>query len=412
MLAVRRRALAGCVAVVLASCAQVPPDRAPLPDVEQAVPEPLSCAFLVGDGRGVLVEGIVAGSPAEGVLAAGDVIVGIDGETLAARAELLEALAGRRPGEEVSLAIRRRGEDQSRGLVLGESPGDASRAFIGVNVLTDFERVPPEDLPDGRVPGPFSRLVDVGGELYEVDPETGLAARTGLAAPGGPWFPAGDQVYQAETADGESYLVDGDGGITPIGSPSQTGWVLIGSVGGDLLAVTLVDGEDGARARLLRLDPSTGSERWIADVPEELGFPIGAVASPDGSTLVTAVSTDQDRESIRFVPLDAGSGAVTGEILEALNGGATFGWFDSEQVLGQAPSSGEVILVDVATGESTPLDVGVELGVDNRVWGVGDGVGVLVGSPASLTVAYPDGGEPRVLVDRCPVGAVGPLTGR
>ena len=144
--AVRCLGLAAGLALGLASCAQVPPERAPLPDVEQVVPQPLSCAFLVGDGRGVLVEGIVSGSPAEGVLAAGDVIVGIDGQSLAVRAELLEELADRRPGDEVTLAIRRAGEDESRGLVLGENPGDASRAFMGVNVLTEYARVAPADI--------------------------------------------------------------------------------------------------------------------------------------------------------------------------------------------------------------------------------------------------------------------------
>ena len=63
-----------------------------------------------GDVRGILVTGVVAGSPADtGGLMPGDVITAVDGASIANSQNALNSIAGAQPGSEVRLRIIRAG---------------------------------------------------------------------------------------------------------------------------------------------------------------------------------------------------------------------------------------------------------------------------------------------------------------
>ncbi len=82
--------------------------------------------------EGVMVLGIEEGSPAaraglepatftgDGRLAAGDIVVGLDGEEIGGIDDFLAALDSRRPGDQVTLTLRRAGEIREVGLELAE----------------------------------------------------------------------------------------------------------------------------------------------------------------------------------------------------------------------------------------------------------------------------------------------------
>ncbi len=71
--------------------------------------------------RGLLVVGVEEESPAgRGGLLMGDILVGLDGETVEDTEELQALLAGDRIGEEVEVAVIRGGEDQTALVTVGQ----------------------------------------------------------------------------------------------------------------------------------------------------------------------------------------------------------------------------------------------------------------------------------------------------
>jgi putative serine protease PepD len=80
---------------------------------------------IVGsDADGVLLHQVIAGGPADGLLAAGDTIVAVDGDPVADNAGLAALLATRAPGERVRVSVRR-GEGETVVTVpLGLRPED------------------------------------------------------------------------------------------------------------------------------------------------------------------------------------------------------------------------------------------------------------------------------------------------
>jgi Lon-like protease len=81
---------------------------------------------------GALVEGVVPGRPADGKLEPGDVIVSLDGERVRGPAELRDAVGGHRPGDSVSIGVRRASRRLSLELGLDQDPRDPTRGVIGV----------------------------------------------------------------------------------------------------------------------------------------------------------------------------------------------------------------------------------------------------------------------------------------
>lgn len=80
-------------------------------------------ALKLDEGTGVLVDRVVAGSPAEiGGLESGDVILQIDERPVTAKRDLTRHLQGLQPGQEVKLAILREGKRRQLKVTLGERP--------------------------------------------------------------------------------------------------------------------------------------------------------------------------------------------------------------------------------------------------------------------------------------------------
>ena len=76
-----------------------------------------------GDVRGILVTGVVAGSPADtGGLIPGDVIIAVDDASIANSQNALNSIAGAQPGSEVRLRIIRAGRTMGLAITIGERP--------------------------------------------------------------------------------------------------------------------------------------------------------------------------------------------------------------------------------------------------------------------------------------------------
>jgi S1-C subfamily serine protease len=74
--------------------------------------------------NGVVIGAVMQGSPAaQAGLQAGDVITAVDGQQLTDESSLGEILSQHQPGDTVSLAVLRRGQQQNVQVKLGQSPG-------------------------------------------------------------------------------------------------------------------------------------------------------------------------------------------------------------------------------------------------------------------------------------------------
>lgn len=394
--------VAAVIGVVVAGCAQQAPDRAPLPDIGSVVTLPPPCAFLIGEGTGVRVDEVTAGSPADGVLRPGDVVVGADGAALLSADDLFEVLADRSPGDTLSLDYERDGARASATVILGTHPRDASRPLIGIGIVTRYGRVEPAMVEPGAISAPLARLVAVEGSIYQFDPVGGDAVSTGLTAPTEPWMVADGRAFFISAAGTpEAVLVDSDGAelALPAGEvPLQ----LLGSVDDDLL-VLLGRADGGVVAA--RIDVEEDTEVWRSRVEAELGVPVLAFIHPDGSVLAVL------RRSVSGGPVslelwDPATGrTINGPDFAAVGASTYFGWYDEDSLLA-AGAEGALRAVDRVTATVTSLEIPVSA-VGARIYPVGDTSHILVVRDYEVIVASTvEGEETRVLVDNCEVGVV------
>ncbi len=88
--------------------------------------------FGVEDGAGALITEVNEDSPAaKAHLQAGDVITKVDDEDISSTTDLLEAMAGTDPGDEVSLTVVRKGKQKTYKVTLAEMPAGDRNAFFG-----------------------------------------------------------------------------------------------------------------------------------------------------------------------------------------------------------------------------------------------------------------------------------------
>lgn len=184
--------------------------------------------------RGVLVTGVAPDVPAARLLEDGDVIVRAAGRPTLTPNELRAAVGTVRPGEKVTLRIRRAGKLVERTVITVRSPDDPTRPIIGIAVSQDADiRLPLEvDIALGDVGGPSAGLpfalqvlqelgrdIDRGyrvaatGELSldgTVGPVGGLKQKTlGVRAAGVDVFlvPAGDNATVARRYAGNLRII-------------------------------------------------------------------------------------------------------------------------------------------------------------------------------------------------------------
>ena len=142
------------------------------------------------------------GSPAQGLLRAGDVLVSLDGTDVRDAADLRALIAERAVGDVVSVGYLRGGTPGTAEVTLGASSGDDEEQRPVIGVVTEEE---PVDLPfDVTI-----NLEDVGG------PSAGLMFALGiLEKVGAPSLT--DGRYIAGTGE-----ITADGTVGPIGGISQ-----------------------------------------------------------------------------------------------------------------------------------------------------------------------------------------------
>jgi S1-C subfamily serine protease len=88
----------------------------------------IAASFGLDTARGAVVDSVQEDTGAAAAdLRPGDVIVGVDGEPIATMAQLVAAVRGRQPGDEVELTIIRGGDEVMVTVVLSERPRSAGR---------------------------------------------------------------------------------------------------------------------------------------------------------------------------------------------------------------------------------------------------------------------------------------------
>jgi PDZ domain-containing protein len=131
---------------------------------------------------GVLVDALVADSPAVGKLRPNDVIAAVDGKTIRTRSDLLRRVQAHDPGEEVRIAVKRGARRETVTIRTAADPEDRDRAVLGVFVEQAASIELPIDVKVdlGNVGGPSAGLafaLDVMEELgRDVDGGRKIAA--------------------------------------------------------------------------------------------------------------------------------------------------------------------------------------------------------------------------------------------
>lgn len=104
-----------------------PPCPEVTPGPPEGVPTPFAGAF------GARVEQVVPDTPAEEAgLQKGDVILAVDGRRITPERSLADLIARYRPGDEVTLTVRRGNETLELQVRLGEHPEHPGQAYLGI----------------------------------------------------------------------------------------------------------------------------------------------------------------------------------------------------------------------------------------------------------------------------------------
>ena len=410
-----RRATGLTVSILLlAACAgQSPPPRTPLPDVGLVVPEPQTCAFQIGDGRGVSIDDIIPSSGADGVLVVGDLLVGFDGKSIANADELRDALGGHEVGDQISVDVIREGEQVSAEILLGSNPDAPERPLLGVLIVTDFEQVDPMDVGTSTQVGNLARTIGIGDSIYVLDPATGNWLALGVEVPIEAWAAAGNSILTLENSGtADSALVDavsGDRLVFDLGD----WWAvsLLGTIGSDVVvsAQRLVEGETNlAEPAVVSLDFDDRSVEWIWQLNQGIGVPVATFPSPDGTRLLVA-GQSQDDDLFRYTILSATQGTPMSspDTLAAAEGTVAMGWYDDNSFL-VSTNAGVLQLIDAVTGVSKEVTLPPAVGQVSRLTTAGDGVHLLADSGTGLIMLDLEGStEIRTLADHCLIGLLG-----
>ncbi len=158
-------------------------------------------ASLTGSGARVL--GLADPSPSTGILSAGDVVTQVDQVAVRLPEDIAVALAGRRPGDQVSVGVTApTGAARTATVRLGAAPDDPQRPVLGINV----------DVADPRIDSPVQVSID-SGEV--TGPSAGLAWALAVI----------DRLVEPSLTDGRDVAVTGeilaDGSVGAIGGITQ-----------------------------------------------------------------------------------------------------------------------------------------------------------------------------------------------
>jgi PDZ domain-containing protein len=124
-------------------------------------------------GQGAQVQDVTETSRAKGVLERGDIVIEADGKDVKTSGDLVALIQAHRPGETVSMRIKRRDDERRVDVPLGESPDEPGRARVGIVVLTHLYQysLPKElDLQTKDIGGPSAGLMFALGVYNAVTP--------------------------------------------------------------------------------------------------------------------------------------------------------------------------------------------------------------------------------------------------
>lgn len=130
---------------------------------------------ITTSGTGAVVAGVQPDGPAHGVLAKGDVIVGVQGQPITLNSQLVEALGAGTPGSLIDLTVQKYdgSDERSIQLRLAARPDDASRGYLGVSTFTrdlSFDFPVTVSINSGAVSGPSAGLAFTLGLLDVLTP--------------------------------------------------------------------------------------------------------------------------------------------------------------------------------------------------------------------------------------------------
>lgn len=395
--------------LAVAACVAQPPERAPLPDVEDALPEVAGCQLSVGEPLGVRVVTVSSTGAAVGHLEEDDIITSIEGMPTVTRPDLSEVMTEFAPGEEIEIDYVRDGSMGSANLTLGTNPEDESRGMIGVTVQTAFETIGLDSATDTVAPSATTRPIQVGGDLYLVDPLSNAWQEMGITPPADTrWVSTSTGVYSVTGSDsvqvvdlisGETVADDGFNDWTPLR--------LIGSVADHLLVVVSAEipNQPGfVNLGVAAFDPRAGTTAWVSPVSNEFGIPVAAYGSPDDSAFL-AVGADPESGDQQGVGLFNAAGVLqTTTGLNAL--GTPIGWHDDTRVAFR--TSQEIVSIhDFIDGSTETFELPENL-FGSEAAAVGDGENLLVvGERTLLLQSLADPANSSPLATNCRIGRTG-----
>jgi len=120
-----------------------------------AVGLPLGATTVDARPPGLLVDRVEANGPADQAgIVVRDVITAVEGAPLTKIEDIMVALARHKPGDRMTISIRRAasGDVVNVSLRLGASPADATKPYMGLSVLAVYVLVPEGALPAAPSP--------------------------------------------------------------------------------------------------------------------------------------------------------------------------------------------------------------------------------------------------------------------
>jgi PDZ domain-containing protein len=114
-------------------------------------------------GTGAAIAEVQPDGPSDGLLAAGDTVVAVDGAPVSRSDEMVDLVSGSAPGTVLTLTVEAFDGDDARPVevTLGERPDDPTKGLLGVATTTrDLDYVLPVDvsIDSGDVGGPSAGL--------------------------------------------------------------------------------------------------------------------------------------------------------------------------------------------------------------------------------------------------------------
>lgn len=107
----------------------------------------------------VVVDAVLDGAPADGVLEPGDVMLSVDGQSVAAPQDVVDAVTAHEPGDAVDFVIRR-GDEELTESITTIAAEDDGRALVGFTPAVGYEF--PVDITigiDERIGGPSAGMI-------------------------------------------------------------------------------------------------------------------------------------------------------------------------------------------------------------------------------------------------------------